>query len=67
MDSFEKQRAELVKRLNQTKATGTLIRAAAVPPRQTTKEDVRKLAAIRQAHDKKSRTEATQESLSVHS
>lgn len=66
MNSFENQRAELVKRLNQTKSTSTLIRTSVVPPAQTTMEDVRKLAVIRQAHERKSKSEATQESLSSH-
>ena len=64
MNSLGKQRAELAKRLNQSKDTGTLVKGAVEVSKQTSREDVRKLASIRMAHDNKERQETVLELMS---
>lgn len=64
MNSLDKQRAELVNRLNQSKSGGTLMRDTVKVVKQPSKEDVRKLAAMRLAHEQKSQFEPAFESMS---
>jgi len=67
MDQLNKLRAELNLLLNQSKATGNLVRASGVEvTKQTSQDDVKKLAAIRSAHDHKNRLSTAAESISFH-
>lgn len=68
MDKLNKLRAELNSLLNQSKATGTLVSTRSVAvSQQTSRDDVKKLAAIRSAHEHKNRFASEAESMTFHS